>query len=57
MTRCGFEISPETLRRARVPDKNTAHARGLCARLWADEQHRRNDAQSLSGLADQEVSA
>jgi len=49
------DVSPETLRVAKVPTKTAAHQSGRCAELWAAEQRRRADRDRLDALADEEA--
>ncbi|MFJ9427887.1 hypothetical protein [Streptomyces sp. NPDC101249] len=49
------DVSPETLRVAKVPSKTAAHQSGRCAELWAAERRRRADRDRLASLADEEA--
>ncbi|MGW2227483.1 hypothetical protein [Streptomyces formicae] len=47
------DVSPETLRVAKIPTKTAAHQLGRCAELWTAEKRRRADRARLDALADE----
>lgn len=52
--RCGFDIDPETLAlHPEITSQGEAHRLGECARLYAEQQERREARAALNACADQ----